>query len=215
MRRVAALYDVHGNLPALEAVLADVRTADVDGIVFGGDLAAGPFPHETLELVRSLGDQARFVLGNADDKQDAFVATFEDAVTVPVDGLGPTLFRHGSPRSVDEIVTRLTPESLLREMLEGVGGRVVVIGHTHVQFDRIVDGRHIVNAGSVGMPYEGRRGAFWALLGPGIELRCTEYDVESAAESIRRAGFVEHAGWLTDPPSPDEASEFFERQAGR
>jgi predicted phosphodiesterase len=196
-------------------VLADVEAADVDLIVFGGDVAAGPFPDETLDLVRSLQDRTRFVLGNADDQQDPFVSTFEEAVIVTVDGLGPTLFRHGSPRSVDEIVTRLTPEPLLRQMLEGVDERVVVIGHTHVQFNRVVDDRQIVNAGSVGMPYEGRRGAFWALLGPGIDLRCTEYDVDSAAEAIRRAGSVELAGWLVDPPSPDEASEFFERQAGR
>ena len=78
-------------------------------------------------------------------------------------------------------------------------------------------GRRVVNAGSVGSPYEGRRGAFWALLGPDVELRRTEYDVEAAVAAIRATGYPradELAGWLLDPPDPDEISAFFEGQAG-
>ena len=74
-----------------------------------------------------------------------------------------------------------------------------------------------VNAGSVGIPYEGRRGAYWALLGPDVDLRRTEYDTEAAVDLFRGTGypgFDELAGWLLEPPDPDETSEFFEANAG-
>jgi predicted phosphodiesterase len=225
--RAAALYDVHGNLQALEAVLADVDREGADLVVFGGDLVAGPFPAETLELARSVG--GRFVLGNADildpgwvrerldEAELAYLGGFEEAVRLEIERLGPTLFRHGSPRSVDEIVTPLTPEPILREMLQRVDERLVVVGHTHVQFDRRVDDHRIVNAGSVGMAYEGRRGAFWAMIGPDVELRRTKYDVERAAAAIPAdyPGRDDLAGWLLDPPDAREAATEFEQQAGR
>ena len=225
--RVAALYDIHGNLPALEAVLAEVEREAPDLIVFGGDVAAiGPFPLETIDLLRSLPD-ARFVMGNA-DREDlpalsgdrrSFVAAFEPAVSVEVEGIGPTLFCHGSPRSDEEIVTRATPDEAVAEMVEGMEERVVVIGHTHMQFDRRVGDHRIVNAGSVGMPYEAQPGAYWALLGPDVELRRTDYDLEAAAARMRATGAPEVEDFvrenvLTVPPA-EQAIEIFERQAGR
>ena len=186
-------------------------------------------PAETLELARSTG--GRFIFGNADalgerdwvreqltEEQLAFIADWPELERIDLEGLGPVLFRHGSPRSVDEIVTKLTPDEVLRETLVGVDERTVVIGHTHVQFDRTVDGKRVVNAGSVGMPYEGRTGAFWALLGPDVELRRTDYDVTAATERLRGTGYPDPHEWIplvADPVSPDEASEFFEKQAGR
>jgi diadenosine tetraphosphatase ApaH/serine/threonine PP2A family protein phosphatase len=133
-----------------------------------------------------------------------------------VDGLGPTLFCHGSPSSDEQIVTRSTPEPALRRLLAGVAERVVVCGHTHVQFDRRLGGTRIVNAGSVGMAYEGRPGAHWALLGPAVDLRRTPYDVEAAAARVRATSFPDVGPFVDDllhPAGADEASAFFEQLA--
>jgi len=225
--RVAALYDVHGNLPALETVLAEVARERVDAIVCGGDVCAGPMPQECLDALRAAG--AAFVRGNADRELGewaaaaldgegrAFLAGLPLTASLDVDGLGPTLFCHATPRSDEEIVTRLTPDDELAAALEGIDERVVVTGHVHVQVDRAVGDRRFVNAGSVGMPYEGRRGAFWALLGPGVELRCTGYDVEAAVARMRATGYPDAeqlAGWLLEPEDPAEVSAYFEGLRG-
>ncbi|HEX2506150.1 MAG TPA: metallophosphoesterase family protein [Gaiellaceae bacterium] len=227
--RVAALCDVHGNLAALEAVLAEVEAEGVDAIVFGGDLAAGPQPAETLARIEVLGDGAICVRGNGDrepgdwvserlsEAERRFLATLPDVQRLDVDGIGPTLFCHGSPRSDTEILTVVTTDERLREILAGVSERLVVCGHTHHQFDRVVDGVRVVNAGAVGMAYEGRPGAYWALLGPDVELRRTEYDYEAVAEAFRTSGFPdggEHARTLfEEPPSALEVARHFERLA--
>jgi putative phosphoesterase len=227
--RVAALCDVHGNLPALEAVLAEVEAVGVDAIVFGGDIAAGPQPAETLARIEALGERVICVRGNGDrepgewvserlsEKQRRFLAALPDVQRLDVDGIGPTLFCHGSPRSDTEILTAVTTDERLREILAGVAERLVVCGHTHHQFDRVVDGVRVVNAGAVGMAYEGRPGAHWALLGPDLELRRTEYDYEAAAEAFRTSGFPdgrEHAHTLfEEPPSALEVARHFERLA--
>jgi predicted phosphodiesterase len=235
--RVAVLNDVHGNLPALEAVLAEVP-GDA-AIVFGGDIVAGPSPRETLERVQALGDRARCLRGNADHEDGAqdglalrrrrwvfeqldeaqrrFLVELPPTLRLEIDGLGPTLFCHGSPRDENEIITAVTSEKRLRRILAGTRERTVVCGHTHHQFDRRVDGIRILNAGSVGMPYEGTCGAFWALLGAGVELRATEYDVEAAVEAMRTGGYPEPeeeaAAYLLDPPEPLAVAEYFEQLA--
>lgn len=210
---VAALYDVHGNLPALDAVLAEVDALRVDAIVVGGDVASGPMPVETLDALRARG--ARFVRGNADRVLDlrgandgetwvrarrwvaarlgeerlAFLAALPLDLTLEVSGLGRVRFCHGAPGSDELTITRLTPDERLRELLAGVDESVVVCGHTHVQFDRVVDGTRVVNAGSVGAPYEAEPGAYWALLGADVELRRTPYDVEAAVAAIAATGY--------------------------
>lgn len=192
--RVAALFDVEGNLPALEAVLAELEGIRPDAIVFGGDLFCGAQPVEVIDRARSL-PTARFLLGNADrldepdvaypvallrDDQRSFVAGFPEKLVI-----GDVLYRHGSPRSVDELVTALTPENALREMLAGIEQHTIVIGHTHMQFDRRVDGYRIVNAGSVGAAWESEPGAYWAMLENGdVELRRTAYDLDAAVELL-------------------------------
>ncbi len=225
--RIAALYDVHGNLPALEAVLAEVAASSVDHIVVGGDLVAGPMPHEVLSLIRDLGDETVWVRGNGDrepgpwaaDKLDAseqsFLRDLPTSVTLEVDGLGKTLFCHGSPRSDEEILTAISAEQRVASALDGVRERVVVCGHTHTQFDRAVAGVRLVNAGSIGMPYEDRIGAYWALLGPDVQLRRTDYDVEAAIRRMRRAGYPDenHLENLVNVPTGQEAAAFFESQA--
>ena len=103
-------------------------------------------------------------------------------------------------------------------MLAGVAQRTVVLGHTHVQFEHEVGTTRVVNAGSVGMPYEGRAAAFWALLGPGVELRRTRYDVTVTCARVRESGIPdaeEYAEGLAHPPPAAEANEFFERMATR
>lgn len=217
--RVAALHDVHGNLPALEAVLAEVSSLQIDRIVCGGDVVAGPFPRESLELL--LRHEALFLRGNADRKLSEWVATQLDPLardflaglptTVVVDGV---LYCHGSPRSDEEILTRVSPDERVRDALAGVTERLVVGGHTHVQYERELDGIRLANAGSVGMPYEGRQGAFWALVeGGSVELRRTPYAIDAAVALIRETAYPDAeqlAGWLLNPEDPDESSAYFE-----
>lgn len=243
--RVAVLNDIHGNLPALDAVLSEVDQAGADAIVVGGDLAWGPMPGETLDRLIALGDRARFVMGNADrDVVEAFdggapeheaVSTYCAArisrthrdflaglpppVALDVDGLGRSLFCHGSPRSDTERITTATPDARLRRILDGVSESLVVCGHTHRQFDRRIDAWRVVNAGAVGLPYEGRAAAFWALFGPDVELRCTDYDIDEALKVFRAAGMTddverEMRPSLLHPADPDEVAEYFEGRAG-
>jgi putative phosphoesterase len=225
--RIAALYDVHGNLPALEAVLAEAAASPFDRIVVGGDVVAGPMPREVLSLIRNLGDHTVWVRGNGDRepgpwvadqlnaKERRFLRDLPTSVTLDVDGLGQTLFCHGSPRSDKEILTSASPERRVAAALAGVSERVVVCGHTHPQFDREVAGVRLVNAGSIGMPYEDRVGAYWALLGPNVDLRRTDYDVEVAVRRMRKAGYPDenHLENLVNVPSGEEAAAFFESQA--
>ena len=138
--------------------------------------------------------------------------------SVEIDGLGDVLFCHASPRNDEEIITPLSPESRVAPMLAGLAQRTVVLGHTHVQFDLRVAGRRLVNAGSVGMPYAESAAAYWALLGPDVELRRSAYDVEATAARIRATDVPdadELADGLARPPGAAEANEFFERMATR
>lgn len=198
--RVAALYDVHGNLPALEAVLPELD--NVDTVVVGGDVVGGAFPAETVERLRGLGERAVWLRGNGERElvepaegpagppseelermrstlgaeQVEFLYGLPERVELEIEGLGRVLFCHATPANDLDIVTPLTPDERLARILEDVRADVVVAGHTHIQDDRRVGGVRWVNAGSVGMPYEDADGAFWAMLGPGVELRRTAYD---------------------------------------
>jgi hypothetical protein len=115
----------------------------------------------------------------------AFLAGFAEHVVVDVAGLGSVRLCHGSPRSDEELVTPATPEARVRAFMEGVPERVLVTAHTHLQFVRTIAGIRSLNAGSVGMPYAERTGAYWALLGPDVDLRCTDYDLDEAARRYR------------------------------
>ena len=224
--RIAALYDIHGNLPALEAVLADVRQARVDRIVVGGDVLPGPMPREVLARLESVDLPIDYLRGNGDretleerpdrpsrvpesareqlrwcraqlqDAQARAIAGWPPTVRLDVPGLGAVVFCHATPRSDEEVVTQLIPADLLGAIYDGAGD-VVVCGHTHMQYDRMVGPTRVVNAGSVGMPFE-KPGAYWLLLDTGtadpqrrdaIQLRRTAYDLEAAAAEVRRTGF--------------------------
>ncbi len=238
---VAAIYDVHGNLPALEAVLAEVEASGAGIVICAGDAVAGPFPREVVARLRDLGDRIRFVRGNADRNvvdaasgHDAdaqarwcgaqlasddldFLARLPLTESVAVDQLGTVLFCHATPRSDEEIVTRITPESRMADALAEVEADLVVCGHVHVRYDRAVAGKRVVNPGSVGLPYEAEPGAYWALLGPGVSLRRAEYDVGAAMDAILATGFPAaeemFVETLLTPPPPDEVTEHFERIA--
>jgi diadenosine tetraphosphatase ApaH/serine/threonine PP2A family protein phosphatase len=138
------------------------------------------------------------------------------ALALDVDGLGRVLFCHAVPAADEPIFTRITPDAEVADALGDVDADVLLCGHTHVQFGRVLStGLRVVNAGSVGMPYEGEQGAYWALVGDDVELRRTPYDIEAAADAIRAAGSpwsVQQAGWLLEPPDPDETTEYFESQ---
>jgi putative phosphoesterase len=234
VRRVAVLSDVHGNAVALAAVLAEVAALEPDLVVFGGDLTWGPLPEETLALVERLELPARFVRGNAErsllegdeaterarwmrarhsEAARAFLSTFVEQLVLELDGLGRVRFCHGSPRSDEELVTPETPEDRVRDFVAAVEERVLVTAHTHLQFDRRVAGVRSINPGSVGMPYEGRPGAYWALLGPDVELRRTDYPVDEAVARYRASGdplAEQMVELLERPPSRAEVIEHAE-----
>ena len=240
-RRVAVLADVHGNATALAAVLAELESEQPDLIVHCGDLTWGPEPRETLARLEPWAERLRCVRGNADRRlvelvDDASVETtpreawlvdehgtacaealaaFPEQVVVEIAGIGRAYFCHGSPRSDEECVTAETPVERLRDALVGVDAELVVTAHTHLQYDRVAFDLRLVNPGSVGMPYEDESGAYWALLGPGVELRRTEYDLEEAVRRYRASGdpstelMIE---LLVSPPTPAEVIEDAERR---
>jgi predicted phosphodiesterase len=238
--RIAALADVHGNLPALDAVLAEVEAEDVDLIVVCGDVVPGPMPAECLDRLRAL--DARYVMGNGDrEVREAFdgeLAADDPYAEVkrwnadrldhghrdflagfaPTVSAGGVLFCHASPRSDSETITILSGEERVAPMLAAVDEDTVVFGHTHRQFDRRIGAKRLINAGAIGMPYEGDRAARWLLLSDGEpQLRRTEYDVDAAVAALRATGFPDfdevYKESLLEPADPDWIAEFFEQQA--
>jgi putative phosphoesterase len=188
---VATLYDVHGNLRALEAVLAEIPEETT--IVVGGDVCAGgEQPAEALERLRALGDRVTWIRGNADRElhpgEDGLVPPevvepararlseeqIEFLWSRPATArIGDVLYVHASPRNDLDIFTERTPEERIAFLFEDVDADVVVCGHTHTQFERTIAGTRVVNSGSVGMPYEDEPGAYWTL---DLEHRRTPYD---------------------------------------
>lgn len=190
---VAVLSDIHGVLPALDRVLLEPAVQDADLIVVTGDHTWGPQPTEVLDRLTGLGDRAVLVRGNADrellqmsqgidvgladDRMSVWGAAqlqlrhqqlleaMPEQVTIEVDGFGPVRFCHATPRDDEEIMLVDSPLERWVQVLEGLPEdvRTVVCGHTHMPFMRLVDGRLVVNPGSVGLPY-GRAGAHWAIL---------------------------------------------------
>jgi len=243
--RVAAIYDIHGNLPALDAVLQEIRAAGVDLIVVGGDVLPGPMPVETLSRLLNRTAPVEFIQGNGEVAVLAALAG-TDAYAVPeqarevihwtaeqisgeyrqalaswpktfrmeIPGLGRVMFCHATPRNENEIFTRLTPQDALLPIFAGLDTSVVVCGHTHMQFDRMIGQTRVVNAGSAGMPF-GDPGADWLLLGPGVEFRHTNYDLAQAAERIRSTKYPQGEEFvacnLLHPPSEEEMLKIFAR----
>jgi diadenosine tetraphosphatase ApaH/serine/threonine PP2A family protein phosphatase len=222
---LAILYDIHGNLPALEAVLDD---CGVDEFLLGGDYALfGPFPEETVARLHSLGDSARWIRGNvdrwcfdpgsapSDEVLRGAISDCRGTVGAPVVEelgrlgeqivLGGVRYCHASPLSD---LRSFMPEAGEDddELVAGVPERRIVFGHTHLPFRRVIDdGVELINPGSVGFPFDGDPRAAYALLHDdgGVEHRRVEYDVASSIAGLsERFGDAPWAGrsaqWLRD-----------------
>ena len=241
---VLALYDIHGNLDALDAVLADPRAADPDVVLVGGDTVPGAFARETLARLDALSVPVHWVRGNGEREvaeaigapaaapddwaartaaitaaelgDDRAQALGEQPLTVQLDGV---LFCHASPRRDDEMLTRLSTPERWAQALGGVTAALVVAGHTHQQDDRLVGGVRFVNAGSVGLPYEGDPAARWLWVADGEpELRQTAYDGARAGARILAAGWPDERSVraaLVDPIEPIVLTRIFEELAQR
>jgi putative phosphoesterase len=185
--RVAALYDIHAMPWALEAVLAEV---DADAIVIGGDFLGGPYPEETLRLIEAL-ENATLVRGNADDADPRFASL---PLTVELDGV---VYCHATPTSNLPATTAITPDEDVRAMFGEHG--TFVIGHTHHQFDRRIGDLRVVNAGSVGMAYEGEVAAFWAVVDDGEpSFRKTPFDIDRAVRELRASAWPQAEEFVTE-----------------
>ncbi len=242
MPSVAVLADIHGNLPALEAVLDDIEKAGVDLIVLNGDLADGPFPAETLDRLAGLGNRAVWLRGNGDrwlaeardgrfkhpdpptdaiiqwasrgitDAQAGRLASLPLMNIVTVMARGSVGFCHATGRSDNEMFLVDSSLAQAEAAFAAFDTETVVVGHCHMPFDRLINGRRFVNAGSVGMPY-GHSGAAWALIGRDVVLRRTDYDVEAAAARITMTGmpgadaFIET--YIRTTPSDVEALDAY------
>jgi predicted phosphodiesterase len=224
----AVLSDIHGVLPALEAVLAEPDVRSADRILLTGDLAAGPQPVETLDALLALGDRAVWVRGNADrelvDTSRGGTPSIPDpiapwaaaqlrpdqvtlldglplTVTLDLAGFGPTVFCHATPRDDEEVVLVDSRLERWAEVFTGLDAVVttVVCGHTHMPYLRLVDRRLVVNPGSVGMPYGGA-GAHWALLTDGaVSMRVTCFDVDAACARVAgESRYPDAAAWADE-----------------
>lgn len=212
--RLAAIYDIHANYSALKAVLEEIRVADVDQVIVGGDLVWGPEPRQAMDLLMEHKDEFIFIRGNADREvsycygkekglddftaelnhwcanqltksQVEFLKSLPEKTTQYIDGFGEILFVHGSPRSDEEAIRIDTPANEIRPMIENVTQNIIVCGHTHIQFDRVIDDKRIINAGSVGLQSRAD-GACWALFSnDSVQLKVTSYDTKGASERIR------------------------------
>jgi putative phosphoesterase len=240
--KVLALYDIHGNSEALDAVLADPRAVDPDVVVVGGDAVPGPFGRATLARLDGLAAPVRWIRGNGErELAEALVAAppadetldrtpwitaaeIGDAralalgalpLTVELDGV---LYCHASPRRDDEMLTRLSTSERYAAALTGVTAPLVVAGHTHQQDDRVVGEVRFVNAGSVGLPYEGDGAARWLWVADGVpELRRTAYDSAGAGARILAAGWPDEQSFgaaLIEPLEPIVITRLFEARAG-
>jgi putative phosphoesterase len=243
--RVAALYDIHGNLPALEAVLDEIHRAGVDRVLVGGDVLPGPMFRQTITRLLDLDLAVQFIQGNCEvavleertgtpseplpeqareiirwtaqelsGEHAQALASWPKTVRLRIPFVGDVLVCHGTPRHENEIFTRVTSEERLLPLFDPLDVQLVICGHTHMQFDRMVGQTRVVNAGSVGMPF-GAPGADWLLLGPDVELRHTSYDLANAAERIRQTDYPQAeefaARSVLEPPSEAQMLEAFSR----
>ena len=247
--KIAALYDIHGNLPALNAVLNELDEVKPDIIVIGGDIVSGSMPVQTLQRLFALDATVHFIRGNGDrevvmafngqplpkmtekgrektqwvaeqitQSQRDFLSELAQTVTLHVDGLGDVLFCHATPDSDEEIFTPLTPQERLSRIFSDIEQKIVVCGHTHMQFEREVGSVKIVNVGSLGMPFADEPGAYWLLIDRmGYEFRRTTYDFEVAAQEIRESkdpqGNEFAEGNVLEVPTANASAEFLERMA--
>lgn len=206
--REAVLFDIHGNVDALEAVLGEAAAVGCEGLILGGDYAfLGPAPAECVDLLREYPQPTVAIRGNT----DRMIAEGGDAIGEwAADRLGPervawlgglpgqahlprhaALLVHATPRGDEERLLPDTPDAQAEAMLAGVDMPTLLYGHVHLQHRRRIGDVEVVNPGSVGYPFDGDPTAAWAIVGDGeVELRRTAYDVERAL--ARLAAAVSH-----------------------
>ncbi|RPJ25153.1 MAG: metallophosphoesterase [Chloroflexi bacterium] len=223
MNSVTIFGDIHGNLPALEAVLADMRARDLSSLYCLGDLVGyGTFPNEVTETIRDrniptiMGNYYQGVGNNSDDCGCAYTSkeaetlgkrsiawtnqhTSADnklflqqlAAQIPLELNGfRVLLVHGSPRKINEYLYDDRPDATMERLLDLAQADVLVCGHTHIPYHRILpSGRHVVNTGSVGKPKDGNADACYVVLKANnsdlaVTFRRVPYDVERAAQAI-------------------------------
>lgn len=239
----AALYDIHGNLPALEAVLEELHRSEVDCIVIGGDVVVGPMSKEVLDLLEKIAIPVYFIKGDCEEavlaqmagddlkklpaqalisiqwtekqllpKQKQWMKDWPEVLQLTIVGIGKVLLCHATPRSREEIFTSQTSVKKLQPIFEHLDIDLIVCGHTHMQFDRMVGKTRVINAGSVGMPF-GEPGAYWLLLGPVVEFRKTNYYFTQAAERVRKTNYPQAEHFATNnilhPPTERAMLELF------
>ncbi len=214
---IAAFYDIHANLPAFEAALQAARKASADKVVVGGDIAAGPLPADTLDILMALGDWVVALQGAADralvNCYDLLMAKHHselEAFDPLVRWAAGRITRHQR----DYLHTLPSDLRFLMQDLGEVhfyhslagdghqparipqGGQVIVAGSDHSQGEEHLDGRLLVHPGSVGMPEGDLPGAYWAFLGEEVQLRRTDYDYAQAARRIMRCGMPDAKAWV-------------------
>lgn len=206
--RDAVLFDVHGNIDALEAVLADAERAGCSGLILGGDYALlGPAPDDAVDRLRAWDGPIAAIRGNTDrmiaervdglsvwaadrlgDERVAWLADLPPQRVLPEHDV---LLVHATPRSDEERLTPDVPDARAEAMLAGVTQPTMLCGHVHLQHRRRVGRVDVVNPGSVGFPFDGDQRAAWAIIEDGaIDLRRTGYDVDRAI--ARLAGLPSH-----------------------
>ena len=206
--RDAVLFDIHGNIDALDAVLADAAAAGCDGLVLGGDVAyMGPAPDACVDRVRAFPGRVVAIRGNT----DRMIASGDDAIAewaagrlgdervAWLGGLQPervlpehdALLVHAVPGDDERRIDPDTPDAIAEALVGDSGHATLLCGHVHIQYARRVGTVEVVNPGSVGFPFDGDQAAAWAIVDDGtIELRRTGYDVERALERV--AGLASH-----------------------
>lgn len=243
--RTAALYDIHGNLPALEAVLQEIAASEVKQLIVGGDLVLGPMSEDCLNRLSQFPGPVHFICGNCElfvldqmagippkdlppsvieqieweaknlQAYQELLASWPKTISLQVDGLGKVLFCHATPRDEHEIFTKKTATNKLLPIFEPVKEHLIVCGHTHMQFDRKIGKKRVLNAGSVGMPF-GEKGAHWLLLGPDIVFKHTSYDAVSAAHLIHQSAYPTAetfaSTYVLNPPSEESMLEVLSKR---
>jgi len=217
--RVASLYDIHGNLPALEAVIADLRRERVDRVVVGGDVLPGPLATECLDLLTSLNIPTEFIRGNG-DRAVIDMMRGQNPTSVPEQAWPMIQWNADHLNETQQRILESWPPTM-RMNVDGIGE--VLFCHATPQSDRPIFTRRTAEAkllplfaaidadlvvcGHTHMQYDrnvgslrivnsgsvgmpfGKPGAYWLLLDNGVNLRCTEYDLAAAAERITGSGY--------------------------
>jgi putative phosphoesterase len=214
MTRIAAVYDIHGNSAALEAVLEAAETEGFDGLLCGGDIAMlGPEPAACVDRLRSYGDRLVAIRGNTDrwvasDQPDEVLEWTRAALgperTEWLGGLPATvvmeqqdmLVVHATPGSDETVIAPDSPEDEVVTELAGVVQHTVLYGHIHIQYRRQVGSIELVNPGSVGLPFDGDPRAAWAMVEDGaVAFRRTDYEVRATIAAVN-AKALPRGDWI-------------------